>query len=324
LLVLVTGATGYIGGRLVPLLLERGFAVRCLARSASKLRDVPWRDRVEVVEGDVLDSPTLSSYWVGLVTPVPNAIARPLVESLRNEVVIRERDLAGYVPDPPDGLVGFDQAVELALRRVQEADVATRWSSTSWPAEPSAPLPTDPDWAGGSLYIDQRAMPVATDTDRLWAVVEGIGGEHGWYSWGLAWRLRGLLDRLAGGAGLRRGRRDPNHLRVGDSLDFWRVEELEPRRLLRLRAEMRLPGLAWLEFGIDGKRSGRPVLTQRAIFHPHGLIGQLYWWGVKPFHGIVFGGMLRNIALAAERAGAPAEQPTRKAGGITGRLSGKR
>jgi Protein of unknown function (DUF2867) len=252
-------------------------------------------------------SPGLSSYWVGLVTPVPNAIARPLVESLRNEVVCREHDIADHVADPPEGLVGFDDAVRLALRRIQEADVATRWSSTSWPAEPSAPLPTDPGWAGGSLYVDERSRPVDAGPGRLWSVIEGIGGEHGWYSWGMAWGVRGLLDRVAGGAGLRRGRRDPNRLRVGESLDFWRVEEVEPGRLLRLRAEMKLPGLAWLEFGVatgntgaDGDR--RPVLTQRAVFHPHGLAGQAYWWAVKPFHGIVFGGMLRNIALAAEKA----------------------
>lgn len=492
--ILVTGATGYIGGRLVPLLLERGWAVRCLARTPSKLRDVPWRDDVEVVEGDVLDegtlarafegvdvayylvhsigsgsrfaerdrtgaanfgaaarragtrrlvylggltpggdagalsphlrsraevaeilhqsgvptvtlraavilgsgsasfemlrylverlpamvtprwvrtriqpiavrdvlhylteaatlpgevnrafdiggpevltyldmmrryarvaglprrlvlptpflTPALSSYWVGLVTPVPNAIARPLVESLRNEVVRREDDLDALVPGPPGGLLGFDEAVSRALRRVREADVATRWSSTSWPAEPSAPLPTDPGWAGGSLYVDERSRPVDAAPERLWSVIEGIGGEHGWYSWGVAWGMRGLVDRLAGGAGLRRGRRDPNRLRVGESLDFWRVEELEPGRLLRLRAEMKLPGLAWLELGVDRGGEGRPVLVQRAIFHPHGLAGQAYWWGVKPFHGVVFGGMLRNIALAAERGLAEPARP---------------
>jgi uncharacterized protein YbjT (DUF2867 family) len=243
----------------------------------------------------------LSSLWVGLVTPVPAGIARPLTESLRHEVVCRERDITAYVPDPPGGCTGFDRALELALQRIREAQVATRWSSASVPGAPSAPLPTDPDWAGGSLYTDRRARRVNASTAALWQVVEGIGGEHGWYSFGLAWAVRGLLDRLVGGVGLRRGRRDPVRLRVGDSLDFWRVEEIEPGRLLRLRAEMRLPGLAWLELRVATDREGRTVYAQRAVFHPHGLAGHAYWWAVWPFHGVVFGGMARNIARAAAR-----------------------
>jgi uncharacterized protein YbjT (DUF2867 family) len=244
-------------------------------------------------------TPGLSSLWVGLVTPVPGALARPLVESLRHDVVCRERDITRYLPDPAGGLIGFDLAVRLALKRIGDAQVATRWSSASAPGAPSDPLPTDPDWAGGSLYSDVRESPVAASPEALWRVIEGIGGEHGWYSWPLAWALRGLLDRLLGGVGLRRGRRDPYRLRVGDSLDFWRVEELEPGHLLRLRAEMRLPGLAWLDLSMD-RRDGRLWFRQRAVFHPRGLLGQLYWWSVRPFHGIVFGAMQRNIRHAAE------------------------
>jgi hypothetical protein len=135
-------------------------------------------------------------------------------------------------------------------------------------------------------------------------VVEAIGGENGWYSSPLAWSLRGWLDTLVGGVGLRRGRRDATRLRVGDSLDFWRVEEIEPGRLLRLRAEMRLPGRAWLEMTVDRDPQGRTVYRQRALFHPHGLAGHAYWWGVAPFHAAVFGGMARNIAAAAESAAA--------------------
>jgi hypothetical protein len=131
-------------------------------------------------------------------------------------------------------------------------------------------------------------------------VLESVGGERGWYSWGLAWQARGLLDRLSGGPGLRRGRRDPHRLAVDDAVDFWRVEEVEPGRLLRLRAEMRLPGLAWLELRV-GQADGRTVFSQRALFHPHGLAGQLYWWSVAPFHGVVFGGMQRGIAGEAQR-----------------------
>ncbi|MFJ2867810.1 SDR family oxidoreductase [Kitasatospora sp. NPDC087314] len=247
-------------------------------------------------------TPRLSSHWVGLVTPVPSSIARPLVESLRHEVVCAEHDIARWVPDPPQGLTGFDQAVTLALRRIKDADVATRWSSATLPGAPSDPLPTDPDWAGGSLYQDIQERTVAASPAAVWRVIEGIGGDNGWYSFPLAWALRGWLDRAVGGVGLRRGRRDPARLRVGDSLDFWRVEEIEPGRLLRLRAEMRLPGLAWLELSVtpDGERGA--CYRQRALFHPHGLAGHAYWWAVAPFHTAVFGGMARNITERALRA----------------------
>ncbi|MGV9778917.1 SDR family oxidoreductase [Streptosporangium sp. NPDC003464] len=248
-------------------------------------------------------SPGLSSHWVGLVTPVPANIARPLVESLRNEAVCGEHDIAGYVPDPPEGLIGFREAVTLALRRIKEAEVLTRWSSASTPGAPSDPLPTDPDWAGGSLYVDRRARRVEASPGALWEVIESIGGERGWYSLPVAWRARGLLDRLVGGVGLRRGRRDPRRLRVGDSVDFWRVEEVEPGSLLRLRAEMRLPGLAWLELSVRQDR-GRTVYGQRAIFHPRGLAGHLYWWSISPFHSLIFGRMPGNVAAAAERGDA--------------------
>jgi hypothetical protein len=241
-----------------------------------------------------LFSPSLSSHWVGLVTPVPGAIARPLVESLRNEVVCSEDDINRYAE--PAG-IGVDDALALALQRIREARVTTRWSNASWPGAPSDPLPTDPTWAGGSLYTDEREATVPASPDRLWQVIEGVGGENGWYSWPLAWVVRGWLDRLVGGVGLRRGRRDPRRLHVGEPLDFWRVEEIEPGSLLRLRAEMRLPGLAWLELRVCTDNGVRYV--QRAVFHPHGLGGHLYWWAVRPFHGIVFGGMLRNITRAA-------------------------
>ncbi|MFF4660885.1 SDR family oxidoreductase [Streptomyces sp. NPDC001381] len=244
-------------------------------------------------------TPGLSSHWVGLVTPVPASIARPLTESLRHEVVCHEHDIARYVPDPPGHPLGFDEAVRLALRRVREARVTTRWSSASLPGAPSDPLPTDPGWAGGSLYSDERELCVDAPRASLWRVIEGIGGDNGWYSFPLAWAVRGWLDRLAGGVGLRRGRRDASRLRVGDSLDFWRVEEIEPGRLLRLRAEMRLPGLAWLEMYAETDDLGRTRFRQRALFHPRGLLGHAYWWSVSPFHAVVFGGMARNIARAA-------------------------
>ncbi|MEU5053850.1 MULTISPECIES: SDR family oxidoreductase [Streptomyces] len=244
-------------------------------------------------------TPRLSSHWVGLVTPVPAALARPLTESLRYEVVCGEHDIATYVPDPPGRPLPFDEALALALRRVRDAQVVTRWSSASAPGAPSDPLPTDPDWAGGSLYQDERDSPVDASGEALWRVIEGIGGENGWYSFPLAWAVRGWLDRFVGGVGLRRGRRDTERLRVGDSLDFWRVEEIEPGRLLRLRAEMRLPGLAWLEMWVETDPQGGTRYRQRALFHPRGLLGHVYWWLVLPFHAVVFGGMTRNITQAA-------------------------
>ncbi|MEU6117338.1 SDR family oxidoreductase [Streptomyces sp. NPDC047117] len=250
-------------------------------------------------------TPRLSSLWVGVVTPVPTSLARPLTESLRHEVVCREHDIAQYVPDrteqPLPSPLPFDESLALALRRVREADVVTRWSSASVPGAPSDPLPTDPDWAGGSLYEDERQLTVDAPPEALWRVIEGIGGDNGWYSFPLAWAVRGWLDRSVGGVGLRRGRRDAERLRIGDSLDFWRVEEIEPGHLLRLRAEMRLPGLAWLEMYAERADDGRTRYRQRALFHPRGLFGHAYWWSVAPFHSVVFGGMARNIAQAAAK-----------------------
>ncbi|MEU1499264.1 SDR family oxidoreductase [Streptomyces sp. NPDC005732] len=257
-------------------------------------------------------TPRLSSHWVGLVTPVPASIARPLTESLRHEVVCHEHDIVRYVPDPPGRPIGFDEAVALALQRVRDAQVTTRWSSASVPGAPSDPLPTDPDWAGGSLFTDHRELAVDAPREALWRVIEGIGGDNGWYSFPLAWAVRGWLDRMVGGVGLRRGRRDATRLRAGDSLDFWRVEEIEPGHLLRLRAEMRLPGLAWLEMYAEEGRDGGSRYRQRALFHPHGLLGHAYWWSVSPFHAVVFGGMARNIAKAAVKhaaEGVPAKKP---------------
>jgi len=245
-------------------------------------------------------SPGLSSHWVGLISPVPANLARPLVESLRNTVVAAEADIKTYVPDPPEGLIGFDRSVQLALTKIQDLDVPTRWSSASTAGAPAEGLPTDPDWAGGSLYTDERMREVHASPEHLWTIIEGIGGRNGWYSWALAWWVRGLLDRAVGGPGLRRGRRNDRDLVVGDALDFWRVEETDDRTFLRLRAEMKLPGLAWLELQVGSTDGGTTTFHHRALFHPKGLLGHLYWWSIYPFHGIIFGSMQKNIAKAAE------------------------
>ncbi|CAN5650778.1 SDR family oxidoreductase [soil metagenome] len=268
-----------------------------MLRGYGRVAELPKRRMVKV---PVL-SPTLSSHWVGLITPVPGGLARPLVESLRNTVVCREHDIATWIPDPPQGLIGFEEAVRLALVRIRDADVATHWSNASVAGVPSDPLPTDPDWAGGSLYVDERSSVVDAPPEKLWRVIEGIGGSAGWYSSGLLWSIRGLVDRLWGGPGLRRGRRNPHDLQIGDALDFWRVEDVVDGELLRLRAEMKVPGRAWLDLGVELDSKCRTVFHQRAVFAPKGLLGRLYWLAVLPFHGIVFGGMQRNIAARASR-----------------------
>ncbi|GAB4058399.1 SDR family oxidoreductase [Catellatospora paridis] len=246
-------------------------------------------------------SPWLSSLWVGLVTPVPGAIATPLVESLIHEAVCHEHDISRYVTDPTGGLKPFDEAVRLALLRIRDAEVETHWTTAAWTRAPAEPLPTDPDWSGGSLYVDEHTERVKAPPSALWEVVSGVGGDNGWYSSDLAWTARGLLDKAFGGIGLRRGRRDPALLRAGETVDFWRVEEIEPGRLLRLRAEMQLPGRAWLEMRVgDDPRGSR--YTQRSVFAPRGLAGHLYWRATAPLHSMIFGDMARNIARAAERA----------------------
>ncbi|ANY09983.1 NAD(P)-dependent oxidoreductase [Pseudonocardia sp. HH130630-07] len=270
-------------------------------------------------------SPSLSAHWINVVTPVPKSIAKPLIESLVHEVVCAENDITRYVPDPAGGLIGYERAVELALARITDGEVETRWSGASTGNVPSDPLPSDPDWSGGSVYLDEREQPTSASPERLWTVVEGIGGERGWYSFPLAWSVRGWMDRAVGGVGLSRGRRDPDDLHTGDALDWWRVERLiEPGGsrpdgsdlgpqdgLLRLRAEMKVPGRAWLEMSV-APRPGGSVYRQRAVFIPHGLPGYLYWWSVAPFHGIVFGGMVRNITRTAERTGSDPAPATRR------------
>ncbi|MFD4671913.1 SDR family oxidoreductase [Lentzea sp. NPDC058450] len=242
-------------------------------------------------------TPGLSSHWVNVVTPVPKSIARPLIESLVHEVVCHENDVETLLPGEN---IGYDKAVALALDKIRDADVETRWSGASTPGAPSEPLPSDPDWSGGSVYVDERERKTRATPERLWEVVEGIGGERGWYSFPLAWAVRGWMDRAVGGVGLRRGRRDANRLNTGEALDWWRVEEIDRGQLLRLRAEMKVPGKAWLELRVAGDGTGGSTYRQRAVFVPKGLAGHLYWAAVYPFHGIVFGGMVRNIANEAE------------------------
>jgi uncharacterized protein YbjT (DUF2867 family) len=489
---LVTGATGYIGGRLVPRLLEAGFTVRVLVRSPEKLRDVPWAERVEIVQGDLGDpasleracadvdvfyylvhsmggrkdfeqteresatnvaaavkaagvsrvvylgglhpsegelsphlrsrvevgrillasgvptaalqagvvigsgstsfemirhltevlpympapkwvrnfiqpiavrdvlyyllhaadlpqdvnrtfdiggpdelrygqmmngyaleaglkqrpiaalpvlTPWLASQWVNLVTPIPRSLAMPIIASLQFDCVTHEHDIRSFIPDPDGGLTPYRRAVRLALEKTKSGAVETSWQDAFVDGAVSDPLPSDPDWAGHTVYLDVKQRTTAAPVGDLWKVIEGIGGQNGWYSFPLAWAVRGWMDKLVGGVGLRRGRRSATELHTGDALDFWRVEQIDRGSLLRLRAEMRVPGRAWLEMRATPADDGGSVYDQRAVFFPRGLGGRLYWFAILPFHGVIFNGMANRITATALATKAKAQEP---------------
>jgi len=272
-----------------------------MMQTFAKLSGLPrrWIIKVPVL------SPGLSSLWIGLVTPVPASLARPLVHSLISEVVADpKKSIDAIIPKPSEGLLTLQQAIEFALSRTSNNEVETRWSDASYPTAPWQKAQSDPDWAGETIYKDVREQTVDVSASQIWKCVEAIGGETGWYGSDLLWWLRGLLDRMVGGVGLRRGRRDPEHLHVGDSLDFWRVEEIETGKRLKLYAEMVLPGKAWLEFRINEVQENgviRTHIVQEATFSPRGLGGSLYWFTILPLHSFVFPTMLRNIIKEARR-----------------------
>jgi uncharacterized protein YbjT (DUF2867 family) len=234
-------------------------------------------------------SPKLSALWVGFVTPLPPGLARPLVASLVNEVVVNRPPPAGLMPEAP---LPLDEAIRLALQRRVQRQVVTSWSGAG---APEAERADDPDWAGRVVYVDRREVDSDLSSEALFARVVRLGGDNGWPTARWLWEIRGLIDVLIGGVGLRRGRRDPEDLAIGDALDFWRVEDLDPPRRLVLRAEMRLPGPAWLEFEIL-EREGGSRLVQQARFAPRGLWGRLYWAVVSPFHRVIFPSMARRLA----------------------------
>jgi uncharacterized protein YbjT (DUF2867 family)/uncharacterized protein YndB with AHSA1/START domain len=242
-------------------------------------------------------TPRLSSHWVGLVTPLPLGLARPLIESLVNEVVVLDRPVQAVMPHEP---LTLREALEVAVRRVADLSVPSRWSDATLPGRtPADPLPTDPDWSGGTLLSDEQEARSKAPPAEVYATVTGIGGTRGWYVAEPLWSIRGAIDVLLGGVGMRRGRRHPDDLRVGEALDFWRVEALDPPHLVRLRAEMLTPGDAWLEWRIEPDGTGSR-LHQRAMFHPRGLPGRLYWYALIPFHALIFKRLCQRLALAAE------------------------
>lgn len=244
-------------------------------------------------------SPRLSSHWINLVTPLPYQLAKPLVDSLVNDVVVQpERDIRRVVPHEP---LSFDEAVGRAIARVQDLDVSTSWMDSA-PRTSASPMPQDPDWAGGTVFEDRQVVTTPASEEAVFAKVSGIGGERGWYVAGPLWAMRGWLDKLIGGVGMRRGRRHPDQLRMGDALDFFRVEAYEPVRLLRLRAEMKVPGDAWLEWSIASDGEGTTTLCQLARFYPRGVAGRLYWWVLLPIHQVIWRRLARRLVDAAEAA----------------------
>lgn len=243
-------------------------------------------------------TPRLSSHWVNLVTPLPYGLARPLVDSLINDVVVRpDRDIRAFIDHEPYAL---DEAIARALTVVGDRTVVTSWMDSKRGRAPASPMPQDPDWAGGTVYQDVQQVTTSASADRVFAAVSGVGGARGWYVANSLWALRGMLDKLLGGVGMRRGRRDADDLRVGDALDFFRVEAIDPPNLLRLRAEMKVPGDAWLEWTVSTNVDGGATVRQLATFHPRGVAGRAYWWGLLPMHKIIWKRLAERLVALAE------------------------
>jgi hypothetical protein len=241
-------------------------------------------------------TPRLSSLWLGLVTPLYARVGRKLVDSLRHQTVVRDDSAQRLFPIRP---VGVREAMAIALRNEDSSFAQTRWSDAT-----SASVNTPPQWGGtrfGNRLVDLRSIHVAASPAEVFAAVERIGGTAGWQYANWLWTLRGWVDLLLGGVGMRRGRRDPERLHVGDTLDCWRVEAIQPGQRLRLAAEMKLPGRAWLEFEVQPDGDGAR-LRQLASFDPLGLWGLAYWYGVWPLHQVVFAGMLRGLASSAQKS----------------------
>jgi hypothetical protein len=238
-------------------------------------------------------APRLAALWVGLVTPIPNRLAIPLIQGVVHPVVADTRRIRALWPDVEP--TPFREAVKLALRQTDEGEVPTRWSGAIGRHGEQCDVS---DWEG--VIREVRSATVRASPADTFAVLAGMGGGTGWLAWNWAWRVRGLLDRIVGGPGLRRGRRDPDELLVGDAVDFWRVEEVVAPRRLRLRAEMRVPGAAWLEWRIESTPDGGSSLLQTATFAPRGLAGALYWYGLYPIHRPIFSDLVHAIARRAE------------------------
>lgn len=240
-------------------------------------------------------TPRLSSYWVHWVTPIPNEIARPLIEGLRNEVVVRDDSARRLFPHVV--LLDYRTAVERALQRLDAGQIESAWSDAL--ATTQGDIAPVKFTVQDGMMLERRQRVVEASPAAVFRVFTGIGGDRGWPTFNWAWQVRGVMDRMVGGVGFRRGRRDPDELRVGDALDFWRVEAVEPDRLLRLRAEMRVPGAAWLQFEARPRPDGTTLLIQTAFFAPKGLFGLVYWYSLYPIHGPIFNSMVERLAQQA-------------------------
>jgi uncharacterized protein YbjT (DUF2867 family) len=258
-------------------------------------------------------APRLAALWVGLVTPIPNRLAVPLIQGVVHPVVADTTRIRALWPDVRP--VSYREAVERALHRTEAGEVPTRWSNAVGRNGETYDIT---DWAG--VIREVRSISVQATPAAIFAVVSGLGGGTGWLAWEWAWRLRGQLDRIVGGPGLRRGRRDPAILLPGEAVDFWRVQEVDQPHRLRLRAEMRVPGSAWLEWQIDALDDGGSRLVQTASFMPRGLAGALYWYGLYPIHRLIFRDLARAIARRAEAS----EQSTDEGTGLVPGARSKR
>ena len=243
-------------------------------------------------------TPRLSSYWIHLVTPVPSTIARPLAEGLSNPVVCQENRIRSIIPQE---LISCQRAIRLALGRVREQCVETCWTDAGALTVPEWLHCGDASYAGGNIMESGYRIVLDATAEEVWKPISKIGGHTGWYFADFVWRLRGAIDRLMGGIGLRRGRRHPTELHSGDALDFFRVLEVEPPLHLHLFAEMKLPGEATLEFRIHRLEDGRTELQQLSRYVPRGILGLIYWYALYPVHQWIFSGMLRGIARAVGR-----------------------
>ncbi len=241
-------------------------------------------------------SPRLSSYWVNLITPIPASIARPLVEGLTSEVIVDDPEPAKAYEVRP---ISYETAVKLALDRTTQGAIETLWSGALAAVPRGTPVSDKLQDTEGMLF-DRRVKHFQASPESAFRAVVRIGGEEGWYTFDWLWQLRGVLDRLVGGVGMRRGRRDPNTLQAGDAIDFWRVESVKAGDHLQLRAEMKVPGRAWLRFDVREAENGESEVQQTAFFEPKGLFGFLYWWTMYPFHLFIFPSMLAAIGAKAE------------------------
>jgi hypothetical protein len=243
-------------------------------------------------------TPTLSALWIHLISPVPKAIALPLTQGLTSAAVCTENRIQAIIPQK---LLSCQDAIRVALDRVKQGQVDTCWMDAGQLLEPEWAHCGDADWAGGTIMTCGYRADLQTDVKTVWRAISRIGGQTGWYFGNFLWRLRGILDRLVGGVGLRRGRRHPSDIGVGDALDFWRVLEVEAPRRLVLLAEMKTPGEALLEFQISPRGPNQVELQMLSRFLPKGLFGISYWYGLYPFHQWIFFGMLQAIAKSINK-----------------------